>query len=146
MRTTGHSAHDDSRCTICAKSKRELIHMHLEFRPEFIEVLKHRWREASSSQVFRGFVFNWYGGGGESNWVHSALRPPAPGDYDDVEIGEMTIGRGNRSTRRKLAPVPLCPPQIPHAAQTRTRAVAVGSQRLTTWATAWPFRGFPQFV
>jgi hypothetical protein len=32
----------------------------------------------------------------------------APGDYDDGEIGEM-IGRGNRSTRRKPAPVPLCP-------------------------------------
>jgi hypothetical protein len=55
---------------------------------------------------------------------------PAPGDYDDGEIGGM-IGRGNRSTRRKPAPMPLCPPQTPHAARTRTRAVAVGSQRLT---------------
>jgi hypothetical protein len=27
--------------------------------------------------------------------------------------------------------VPLCPPQTPHAARTRTRAAAVGSQRLT---------------
>jgi hypothetical protein len=41
---------------------------------------------------------------------------PAQGDYDDGEIGGM-IGRGNRSTRRKPAPVPLCPPQPPHAAQ-----------------------------
>jgi hypothetical protein len=41
------------------------------------------------------------------------------------------IGRGNRSTRRKPAPVPLCPPQTPHAARTRTRAAAVGSQGLT---------------
>jgi hypothetical protein len=56
---------------------------------------------------------------------------PAPGDYDDVEIGGMMIGRGNRSTRRKPAPVPLCPQQTPHAARTRTRATAVGSQRLT---------------
>jgi hypothetical protein len=55
---------------------------------------------------------------------------PAPGDYDDGEIGGM-IGRGNRSTRRKPAPMPLCPPQTPHAARTRTRAAAVGSQRLT---------------
>jgi hypothetical protein len=55
---------------------------------------------------------------------------PAPGDYDDGEIGGM-IGRGNRSTRRKPAPVPLCPPQTPHTAHTRTRAAAVGSQRLT---------------
>jgi hypothetical protein len=43
---------------------------------------------------------------------------PAPGD-DDGEIGGM-IGRGNRSTRRKPIPMPLCPPQIPHAARTRT--------------------------
>jgi hypothetical protein len=34
---------------------------------------------------------------------------PAPGDRDDGEIGGM-IGRGNISTRRKPAPVPLCPP------------------------------------
>jgi hypothetical protein len=54
----------------------------------------------------------------------------APGDYDDGEIGGM-IGRGNRSTRRKPALVPLCPPQNPHAARTRTQAAAVGSQRLT---------------
>jgi hypothetical protein len=54
----------------------------------------------------------------------------APGDYDNGEIGRM-IGRGNRSTRRKPALVPLCPPQTPHAARTRSRAAAVGSQRLT---------------
>jgi hypothetical protein len=53
----------------------------------------------------------------------------APGDYGDGEIGGM-IGRGNRSTRRKPAPVPLCPPQTPHAARTRNLAAAVGSQRL----------------
>jgi hypothetical protein len=51
----------------------------------------------------------------------------APGDYDNGEIGGM-IGRGNRS---KPAPVPLCPPQTQHAARTRTRAAAVGNQRLT---------------
>jgi hypothetical protein len=56
---------------------------------------------------------------------------PALGDYDDGEIGGMMIGKENRSTRRKPAPVPLCTPQIPHAARTRTRAAAVGSQRLT---------------
>jgi hypothetical protein len=54
----------------------------------------------------------------------------ALGDYDGGEIGGM-ISKGNRSTRRKPAPVPLCPPQTPHAALTRTRAAAVGSQRLT---------------
>jgi hypothetical protein len=38
---------------------------------------------------------------------------PASGDYDDGELGGMKIGRGNRSTRRKPAPSPICPPQIP---------------------------------
>jgi hypothetical protein len=38
---------------------------------------------------------------------------PALIDYDDGEFGGMKIGRRNRSTRRKPAPAPLCPPQIP---------------------------------
>jgi hypothetical protein len=63
---------------------------------------------------------------------------PVPGDYD-TKIGG-TIGRGNRSTRRKPAPLPLCPPQTPHAARTRSQAAAVGSQRLTALATARPSR------
>jgi hypothetical protein len=46
---------------------------------------------------------------------------PAPGDYDDAETGRIMIGKGNGSTRRKPAPVPLCPPQIPHADRMRTR-------------------------
>jgi hypothetical protein len=52
------------------------------------------------------------------------------GDYG--ALGGMKIGRGNRSTRRKPAPSPLYPPQIQQE-QTlaRTRAAAVGSQRLT---------------
>jgi hypothetical protein len=54
----------------------------------------------------------------------------ALGDYDNGEIGGM-IGRGNRSTWRKPAPVPLCPPQTLHAARTRIRAAAVRSQRIT---------------
>jgi hypothetical protein len=58
---------------------------------------------------------------------------PAPGDYDDGEIGGM-IGRGNRSTRKKNVPMPLCPPQTPHAARTRTRDAALRSQRLTARA------------
>jgi hypothetical protein len=43
-------------------------------------------------------------------------------------IGGMKIGRGNRSTRRKPAPAPLCSPQIPYE-QTRaqTQTAVVGS-------------------
>jgi hypothetical protein len=80
------------------------------------------------------FLIGIVGGGVQLGPLGTAAtnRPivPAPGDYDDGEIGGM-IGRGNRSTRRKPAPVPLCPPQTPHAALRRTRAAAMGSQRLT---------------
>jgi hypothetical protein len=60
-------------------------------------------------------------------------------DGDCGEIGGVKIVRGNRSTRRKPAPAPLCPPKITHD-QTRARArtAAVGSQRLTAWAMARP--------
>jgi hypothetical protein len=38
---------------------------------------------------------------------------PAPGDCEDGEVGGMDgFGRENRSTRRKPAPAPFCPPQI----------------------------------
>jgi hypothetical protein len=40
---------------------------------------------------------------------------PTTGDYDYGEIGGMMIGRGNRSTQRRPALLPLGPPQIPHA-------------------------------
>jgi hypothetical protein len=55
-----------------------------------------------------------------------------PGDYDDGEFGGMKSGKGNRSNRRKPAPARLCPPQSPlDQTRDRTRAAAVGSQRLT---------------
>jgi hypothetical protein len=68
---------------------------------------------------------------------------PQMTDEDDCgAVGGTKIGRGNRSTRRKLAPAPLCPPQIPHdLTRARTRAAAVGSQRLTAWAMARPQSG-----
>jgi hypothetical protein len=87
------------------------------------------------------FLIDIVGGGVQLGPLGTAAtyRPivPAPGDYDDGEIGGI-IGKGNRSTRRKPPPVLLCPPQTPHAAWTRTWAAAVGSQQLTTWANAWP--------
>jgi hypothetical protein len=71
---------------------------------------------------------------------HQVLRPllaycTAPDDIDEGDcgrIGGMKIGRGNRSTRRKPAPAPFCPPQIPlDQTRAQTRSAAVGSQRLT---------------
>jgi hypothetical protein len=71
-------------------------------------------------------IFNWWVQVGPLGTT-ATNRPivQAPADYDDGEIGGMMIGRGNRSSRRKRAPVPLCPPQNPHAARTRTRAAVV---------------------
>jgi hypothetical protein len=74
------------------------------------------------------FLISIVGGGVQLGPLGTATtnRPivPAPGDYDDGEIGGM-ITRGNRSTRRKPTPVPLSPLQTPHAARARTRAAAI---------------------
>jgi hypothetical protein len=40
-------------------------------------------------------------------------KPQMIDEGDCGAIGGMKIGRGNRNTRRKPAPAPLCPPQIP---------------------------------
>jgi hypothetical protein len=46
------------------------------------------------------------------------------------------LGKGNQSTRRKPAPAPLCPPQIPpDLTRARTQAIAAGSRRLTALAS-----------
>jgi hypothetical protein len=62
------------------------------------------------------FLVSW-GGVGLSPLGTSATICPivlAPDDNECGPVGGIRIGRGNRSTRRKPAPVPLCPPQIPH--------------------------------
>jgi hypothetical protein len=60
---------------------------------------------------------------------HFWLIVPAPGDCDDGEVGGMNgFVRGNRSTRRKPAPTPLCSPQIPLGQmRAQIHAVADGS-------------------
>jgi hypothetical protein len=69
---------------------------------------------------------------GTSATVGVIYKPRMIDDDDNGAVGGMRIGRGNRSTRRKPAPVPLCPPQIPRdLTWDRTRAAAVGNQRLT---------------
>jgi hypothetical protein len=83
------------------------------------------------------FLIGIVGGGVQLGPLGTAALP-ALGDYDDGEIGGM-IGRGNRSTRRKPAPMLLCPPQSPHACRTRTRAAAVESQRVTASTNILPF-------
>jgi hypothetical protein len=97
--------------------------------------------------VFGDGVINFFirivGGGVQtvSTWHFGHLWPivPAPGGCEDWAFGGMKTGRGNRSTRRKPAPAPLCPPQIPlDQTRARTRAFAVRNQRLTAWLMALP--------
>jgi hypothetical protein len=57
-------------------------------------------------------------------------QPQMMDDGDCGAIGGLKIGRGNRSTRRKPAPVPLCPKQIPHD-QTRARTRAAATSLLS---------------
>jgi hypothetical protein len=47
--------------------------------------------------------------------------------------GEIRIGRGNRNIRTKLAPEPLCSPQIPYyLTLDRIQVAEMGSRRLRT--------------
>jgi hypothetical protein len=71
---------------------------------------------------------------------------PAAGDYVDGEIGGM-IGRGNRTTSRKPAPVPLCPLQTHMLANSNpggrggkpaTNRLSYGTAKLmVTWSLRW---------
>jgi hypothetical protein len=59
------------------------------------------------------------------------LYQPHMIDYGECgAIGGMKIGRGNRSIRRKPAPAPPCPPQIPYdLTWALTQPPALRSQR-----------------
>jgi hypothetical protein len=58
-------------------------------------------------------------------------------------VGGIKFVKGNRSTRRKPTPVPLCPPQNPYdLTRAGTRAAAKGIQRLTARTMARPI-GLP---
>jgi hypothetical protein len=99
--------------------------------------------------------FYFASGGGEA--VESRLGPlgksatnwpivPAPGVCEDGEFGGMN-GWGNRSTRRKPAPTPLCQPQSPlDQTRARTLSSAMESQPLTAWAMARPATCFVEVL
>jgi hypothetical protein len=108
---------------------RSLLGNQLLERPRMI------WKYYSSFFYFLGMGWD---------WVHLVRRPLIgllyqPRMIDECgAVGGMRIGRGNRSTRRKAAPVPLCPPQIPHdLTWARTRAAVVGSRWLILFSFNW---------
>jgi hypothetical protein len=85
------------------------------------------WETYESTPCFQFSGVGW-------DWVHTAYGPlfgllyqPRMIDDERGTVGGMRIGRGNGSTRSKPAPVPLCPPQIPHYLNyDRTRAARGG--------------------
>jgi hypothetical protein len=86
---------------------------------------------------------------GGVRWVHLVCQPVFVILYQPQMIGDdrcgavsgMQLGRGDQSTWRKLTPVQLYPPQIPHdLTWARTLAAAVGSRWPTAWAVAWTLR------
>jgi hypothetical protein len=98
------------------------------------------WELCKDLKVFfNSLTGGWIPTGSTRHGGHWLPFIPAPVDYDDGEFGGMNIGRENRSTRRKPAPAPLCPPQISlDRIRDRTQAAAVGNQQLTAWAMARP--------
>jgi hypothetical protein len=83
---------------------------HLSCGTAFIHVL-HFIRRPNMATIF----FYWWGGTfGAAATAGILYEPQMIGHGDCGEIGGMKIGRGNRSTRRKLAPAPLCLSHIPH--------------------------------
>jgi hypothetical protein len=134
------------------KHKNNFTDMHFMFRHHSLPFRSLRageriiTRQRQSQAYYLQRPSNWYSGGGGGvlldpigTTATNRSIVPAPGDYDDGEIGGMMIGRGKRSTRRKPAQVPLCAPQTPPTwKRTRAATAAVGSQRLTAWAMARP--------
>jgi hypothetical protein len=59
------------------------------------------------------FLILWGGTLGIAATTGLLYQPRIIGEGDCGEIGGIKIGRGNRSTRRKPTPAPLCPSQNP---------------------------------
>jgi hypothetical protein len=80
------------------------------------------------------FLIRIVGGGVQSGPLGTAAtnRPivPDPGDYDDGEIGGMMIGRGTEVLGENLPQCTLSTTNPTCSVRMRTRAAAVGSQRL----------------
>jgi hypothetical protein len=95
----------------------------------------------SMALPFSWIFCNWYSGGWSPigttrNYGHRQPYCAASNDYDDGETGGMMIGRGNRSTRRKSAQVPLCPPQTPQACPDANPGPGVGKPATNIYGAA----------
>jgi hypothetical protein len=88
--------------------------------------------------------FNWYKGGGvEFNWVHSALRPLIglmcqPRAMMMWKLVDWRLARKTEVLGENLSQCRFVHHKTHMLPGRETRAIVVGSQRLTTWATARP--------
>jgi hypothetical protein len=116
-----------------------------KFRKVYAIYCGNEGTSSSASDVGRYVIIAKFLGMGWHS-VHLIRRPltgllyqPRMIDDECGAVGGLRIGGGNRNTQKEPAPVPLCPPQIPHdLTWAWTRAVAMGSRRLTAWALARP--------
>jgi hypothetical protein len=88
----------------------------------------------------KNFFFNSHSGGSTRHVGHWMAYCTSPGWLWWWRIWWNVDLQGKPKYSEKTCPsTPLCPPQIPlDQNRARTRAAAVGSQRLTAWAMAWP--------
>jgi hypothetical protein len=78
-----------------------------------VKIQTHRLQNTNQGLIFfsRGVRLSPLGTAATTGLLY---QPQVIGDGDCGAVGGMRIGRGNRSTRRNPAPVPLRAPQIPH--------------------------------
>jgi hypothetical protein len=104
-----------------------------------IDVYVNRLRCSFSGSFLIFFLSGIVGGGVQLGPLGTAATNGHPRVIMMVEkLVELLAGE-TEVLRENLHPVPLCPPQNPYAARTRTRSASVGSLRLTAWATARTF-------
>jgi hypothetical protein len=97
------------------------------------------WRTVTAGSNARTVLVSWCGERLSPLGTSATIWPILQAPDGRWLVWSSRWNRRNRSTRRKPAPVPLCPPQIPRdLAWARTRSAAVEIRRLTSWVMARP--------
>jgi hypothetical protein len=128
------------------QSSSERLHICFDHKSQAIQKLWSKFCTTVTSEYYKKTILFCFGWSVTESTITEATtgllyQPRMMMDDECGVIGGM-LGRGNRSTRRKPAPVALCPPQMPHdLTWARTGAATVGNRRLTAWAAEWPKEG-----